>query len=231
MRSAVTHIPSFYRLYAEGSAPPAAPQLMMAGVAVVQKDSLTQKGWRDIVACMGYDGSTSPTAYTQLANYANNAAPTSATLSNTAAGYTNLGGQFQWAAVTGAETDYALFGWQNPSPYTFVCTGIKIDTWNMGAAAAATPTLLQWGMGFNSSAVSLATGAPYTPMRVTIGQQQLVASAAIGIQFSPPVVWTPGTPKVVRPGRFLHVILKSLVSAATASEIIRGTCVIDGYFE
>jgi len=52
---------------------------------------------------------------TGLANYANSAAPASATLSNTAAGYTTLGGQFQFAAVAGAETDYALFAYTVPA--------------------------------------------------------------------------------------------------------------------
>ena len=33
------------------------------------------------------------------------------------------------------------------------------------------------------------------------------------------------------PGRFLHVILKCPIGTATATQIIRGTVVIDGYFE
>ena len=227
---AVTHLQALVRTYNSG-ATGTAVQLFVHGVSVVGLDTMSQRDYRIAQSGMNFNSLTSPTAYTQLANYANSAAPASATLSNTAAGYTTLGGQFQWAAVAGAETDYALFGFTNPSPFTFYFTGVRISTWNMGAAAAATPTLLQWGLAFNSSAVSLATGAPYSPMRVALGNQQLVASAAIGVKFDPDVVWSPQTPLAVQPGRFLHVILKSLVSAATASEIIRGVCAIDGFFE
>lgn len=57
----------------------------------------------------------------QLENHTNSTAPTSATLSNTAAGYTTLGGRFQFAAVAGAATDYALFGFQVPAGSKFLC--------------------------------------------------------------------------------------------------------------
>lgn len=225
-----THLQVFHHCVNTG-ATGTAVQMLVSGTAVFACDGLSQRPWANTLTAMGYSVLTSPTAYTQLANYANSAAPASATLSNTAAGYTTLGGQFQWAAVAGAETDYALFGFQVPSPYTFYFTGIRISTWNMGAAAAATPTLLQWGLGFNSSAVSLATAAPYPPMRQAVGAQQLAASAAIGAAFAPDLIWQPAQPIPVQPGRFLHIILKSVVSAATASEIIRGTAAVSGYFE
>jgi hypothetical protein len=225
-----THIQAFHHCVNTG-ATGTAVQMLVSGTSVFATDAISQRPWNTTLTGMGYGALTSPTAYTQLANYANSAAPASATLANTTAGYTTLGGQFQWVAVAGAETDYALFAFTVPSPYTFYMTGIKLSTWNMGAAAAATPTLLQWGLGFNSSAVSLATGAPYTPMRQTIGSQQLVASAAIGISFAPDIIWTPPTPQPIHAGRIFHIILKSLVSAATASEIIRGVAMVDGYFE
>lgn len=225
-----THLQVFHHCVNTG-ATGTAVQMFVSGTTLMGCDSVSQRDWATSLAGMSYSSLTSPTAYTQAANYANTAAPASAALSNTAAGYTTLGGQFQWAAVASAETDFALFGFQVPSPYTFYFTGIRIQAWNMGAAAAATPTLLQWGLGFNSSAVSLATAAPNTPMRQAIGAMQLVASAAIGIKFDPDVTWMPATPQATFGGRFFHVILKSLVSAATASEIIRGTCAVSGYFE
>ena len=63
----------------------------------------------------------------------------SAVLSNTAAGYTTLGGQFQFAALVGAETDYALFAFQVPlaaaggGNRNLVIRGVRIETFNMGA--------------------------------------------------------------------------------------------------
>jgi hypothetical protein len=227
---AVTHIPAFFRCYNSGAAG-TAPQIVVNHCSVMMADQWATRDLKVALSGAGLNSLTSPTAYTQLANYANSAAPASATLSNTAAGYTTLGGQWQFAAIAGAETDYALFGWTNPSPYTFYCTGIRIgETLNMVAAVATTATILQWGAAFNSSAVSLATAAPYTPMRVQIGSQSFpIASAISAIQ--PGISWTPGTPMAVQPGRFLHIILKMPIATATATEIFRGSVVVDGFFE
>jgi len=183
------------------------------------------------MAGMGHGSLTSPTTFLQLANYANSAAPASATLSNTAAGYTTLGGQWQFAAVGAAETDFALFGFTNPTPYTFYIKRVTIAAWNMVAAVATTATNLQWGLAFNSSAVSLATAAPYTPMRKAIGDMFApITTTLSGHTFTgSPVTWEGTEP--IFPGRFFHVILKIPVGTATATEIIRGTCVVDGGFD
>jgi hypothetical protein len=227
---AITHIPAMIRVYNSGTAG-TAPKIIVNMVTVQMADVWNQRSQPVQQSGMGLNSLTTPTAFTQLANYANTNAPASATLSNTAAGYTTLGGQFQFAAVAGAETDYALFGWANPSPYTFYCTGIRIgESINTGAAVATSATIFQWGAAFNSSAVSLATGAPYTPMRVTLGMQAFAIAAAIGA-IQPGFMWTPGTPMAVQPGKFLHIILKCLSGTATGSEIFRGTVVVDGFFE
>jgi hypothetical protein len=227
---AVTHIPCFFRCYNSGAAG-TAPQIVVNHCSVLLADMWSQRPHVVALSGMGLNSLTSPTGYVQTANYSNSAAPASATLSNTAAGYTALGGQWQFAAVAGAETDYALFGWQNPSPYTFYCTGIRIgETLNMVAAVATTATILQWGAAFNSSAVSLATAAPYTPMRVQIGSQSFPIAAAISA-IQPGFNWTPGTPMVVQPSRFLHIILKMPIGTATATEIFRGSVAVDGFFE
>lgn len=223
-----THFQVFHHVLNVG-APATAVQMMIANTSVFACDSLSQMPFDVIQANMNYGTLTSPTAFTQLANYANSAAPASATLSNTAAGYTTLGGQWQFVAVVGAETDYALFGFQVPSPYSMVVKRVTISAFNMGAAVATTIHSLQFGLGFNSSAVSLATGAPYPPMRKTIGQCFAPIAAAIGQGFSNcPIEWE-GT-EVVQPGRFFHVILKMPTATATASQIIRGTCDVEGFF-
>ena len=98
-----------------------------------------------------------PVTQVQAANWANSAAPATGAPTNTAAGYTTLGGLWQLAAVAGAATDLILFGFQTPSPYSFILDGIDIETWNTGAATATTPTLLVWGLGVDQGAVSLAT--------------------------------------------------------------------------
>lgn len=184
----------------------------------------------------GYGGVVSPVTYLQNANYANSAAPASATLSNTAAGYTTKDGQFQFALLAAAETDYALFGWTCPAPYTFMVTGVRIsELWVQSLVVGFTaPLVIQWGLGVNSSAVSLATAAPYPSMRVALGAHVLggTAVATAGQLIGSAINWTPGTPIPVLPGRFMHVICKiPLLGAAGTACIVRGTCVVDGYFD
>lgn len=226
-----THLPAFYRLYNTGAAPASGGQLIINQSVVQLIDAWSQRDHRVQQAGCGLHSIVSPTAYTQLASYANSAAPASATLSNTAAGYATLGGQFQFAAVAGAETDYALFAIQIPSPYMFYCTGIRIgEMLNTVVAVATTASVFQWGAAFNSSAVSLATAAPYSPMRVQFGTQAFAIAAAVGATAAG-IQWTPGSPVPVFPGRFIHVIMKQPIGTATATEIFRGSVAVDGFFE
>jgi len=174
-----------------------------------------------------------------LANWANSAAPTSATLSNTAAGYTTLGGQFQFAAVAGAETDYALFAFQVPAQSatnqgrTLLVHGVTIDTINTGAAVATSATVLQWGLAFDGTAVSLATAdaaAAKAPRRIALGFQSFAIGAAIAAQAAV-IDRKFEQPLAVNAGNYLHVFLKMPIGTATASQIIRGTVTIDATWE
>jgi hypothetical protein len=224
-----TALQALLRTYNSG-ATGTAVQMFLGDASVTAIDMAATRPWSALMSGMGESVLVSPTTYAQFANYANSAAPANAALSNTAAGYANLGGQFQFAAVAGAETDYALFAVQIPSPKHFIFRGIRISTYNLVAAVATTATVLQWGIGFNSSAVSLATGAPYPYMRQAIGTQNFQVGAGIGAQAND-VVWQPQSEIVVMPGRFLSVILKMPLATATATEIFRGTVSLDGYFE
>jgi hypothetical protein len=181
---------------------------------------------QDLMALMHRGIIDNPLTGAQLAAWANSAEPANATLSNTAAGYTTLGGKFQFAAVAGAATDYALFGFQVPAPATLVITGMSIDTWNVGAAVATTATLLTWGIKNNLTAVSLATA---TGNAIGVGAQVLPVATPIGglanrldRRFSSPIV--------CGPGRFIDVILRMPVGTATASQVIAGMINFEGYF-
>lgn len=231
---AVSHLPAMLRVYNSGTAG-TAPQIAI-NLCTVQildawaaRDHLTQQSG------LGFNSLTSPTAFTQLANWSNSAAPTNRTLSNTAAGETTLGGLLAATAMAGGNTDLIMFGWQNPSPYTFYCTGIKIPPpLNQVAAVATTATIFAYFAAFNSSAVSLATAAPYSPMRVGLGEihTAAVALAANALFSGNTVVWQPGTPMMVAPGRFLHIGCRALVGTATATEIfLWGGVAVDGFFE
>lgn len=195
-------------------------------------------------ACMAGAGSyqVQPgTASGQTANYANSTAPVSATLSNTAAGYTTLGGQYQFAAVVGAATDYALFGYQNPlgsatlPGRNLVVTGIRIGEIAVtGAVTGASSTQFFWSAGVGSTAVSLATVDSITtvgPRRIPLGCQSVIAVAPIGTTAPGFAVDFTQSPLVVHPGLFLHIVFNQLNGAATVSLVWRGTVTVIGYNE
>lgn len=221
-----TQLPVFARLYNTGVAPSTAPHLIVTDISLGLVDTNVNYQPSELAAIQQRTYNANPFTGAQATQYANSAAPASATLSNTAAGYTTLGGTFQFAAVAGAATDYALFGFQVPSPANFCVTGVSIDTWNTGAAVATTPSLLQWALGVGSTAVSLATA---TVTRVPVGSQSLPIGAAIGANATQ-ITRQFSTPLVVGAGRFIHVILRMPVATATASQVIAGMVNIEGYW-
>lgn len=228
-------LPVFIRTYNAAVAPSVAIKLQCSAIGASNGGADLNRLWPTVQSAMGNSCMQAPTgtAVGQTANYANSAAPASATLSNTAAGYTTLGGQFQFAAVAGAETDYALFGYQVPTGSTLILRGVWIDTMNTGAAVATTATWLQWAIGAGSTAVSLATAdaaATKSPARIALGNQVFPIAAAIGAQATRIDV-NLDAPVVVNSGEFVHIILKMPLGTATASQVIRGVVGVNGYFE
>lgn len=220
-----------------------AQRLEISNISVTIGDQNVSKLSPTVQAIQGLNGVCTPdgVASGQTGNFVNSTGPVSATLSNTAAGYATLGGQFQFAAVAGAETDYALFAYLNPAGTAaipgknLVITGVTIDVFNMGAVVATTPHVLQWSLGIGSSGVSLATADSATtggcaPRRRGIGVQMLPVGAVIG-QNATQVGAQMNTPDVVEPGTYCHIIVKIPVGTATASQIIRGMVSINSYFE
>jgi hypothetical protein len=221
-----TRLFAIARLYNTGAAPASAPLMVLSTIDIVMLDVMTNKPWKEQMAEAGYGAPYNPVTFAQGAQWANSAAPASATLSNTAAGYATLGGLFQFAAVAGANTDYALFGFQAPTPYAFILDAIDIETWNTGAAVAGTPTLMVWAIGTDQGAVSLAGGI----VRVGLGAQSFPIGAAIGAK-AERISQNFDTPLITNPGRFLTVILRMPVGTATASEIFQGLVNLRGRFE
>ncbi len=218
-------------------APSPAPQLVVGAVEVMMKVIDLSRPVGHLNALTGHGSPYTPTTGAQSTNHANSTSPTSATLSNTAAGYTTLGGRYQFAAPAGAATDFALFGYQVPTSFRFVMTGIAISSCNTGAAVATTATMLDWGVAVGSTAVSLATAdaiaaSPTSaPRRVPLGSQGYIIGAAIGACAPDIVRDFSQAPLTVESGRFLHVIVQVPVGTATASQVIRGDVVVMGYFE
>lgn len=229
----ITRIPIFFRVINGSSPPGTAPQLSLGRISAVQKILKPNRTWGETLSLLGRGGYQSPvTTFAQTTNHANSASPTSATLSNTAAGYTTVGGRFQFAAVAGAATDFALFGYQVPAGFQFIVTGISI-TCAVTGLAVVTATILDWSIGINASAVSLATAdgsGTWAPRRIPLGTQGFIALAGIGVN-GPEIRRDFNPPLVINSGRFLHVILQVPAGAATALLVFRGDVTITGYFE
>ncbi len=228
------------RVYNKASAPSTATGVRVSDITVSLADFHSSKPWSAQMAGMGLMGIQGASGMTQgsTANMANSAAPATATLSNTAAGYTTLGGQFQFAAPAGAETDFALFAYQVPAATAAITgrqlyiTGVSIDTFNTVVAVATTATVLQWSLGIGSTAVSLATAegaATKAPRRIALGIQALQVAAPVGGVAAPVVANF--EPLVVNPGEFVHIILKVPIGTATATEIFRGTVRVESYWQ
>jgi hypothetical protein len=111
----------------------------------------------EISAIMNLAGDRHPDTGATLANITNLTAPVSGTLANATAGYTTLGGNFQFVAVAGAETDYCLFGFTVPTGKKLIVNSVSIDMFNMGAISAGTPTVFDWSIASNGSALTLVT--------------------------------------------------------------------------
>ena len=111
----------------------------------------------------------------------------------------------------------------------------KVDTYNTGAAVATTGTVLEWGVGVGATAVSLATADSATAgtratRRIPLGVQSFAVGAAIGAVANTIDV-NLDAPLYVEAGTYVHIILQMPIGASTASQIIRGTVFINGYFE
>ena len=217
-------------------APAAAPQLIVglyeASIKVIDINRPSQT----TAAISGLGSAYLPTTGAQSTNHANSTSPTSATLSNTAAGYATLGGRYQFAAPVGAATDFVLFGYQVPTSFRLIVTGIRISACNTGAAVATTATMLDWGIATGSTAVSLATtdaiaASPTTaPRRLPLGHQGFIIGAAIGA-CAESIQMSFLSPITVESGRFLQVTLQVPVGTATASQVIRGDVFVDAHWE
>jgi hypothetical protein len=81
-------------------------------------------------------------------------------------------------------------------------------------------------MGFNSSAVSLATA---NIIRRQVGCQNFQIGAGVGA-CATPLDMNFITPEVVESGRFVHIVLTIPVGTATATEIFRGQVTVKGRF-
>lgn len=233
-----TALPFCGRIYnASGASPATATQIWIGAVECGMSGNGAPFNGEDLGAASGFMGIQGISGGTMgsTANYANSAGPASATLSNTAAGYTTLGGQWQFAAVSGAETDYCLFAYTVPAAAAgshnrgLLIRGVSISSMNTVVAVATTATVMQWGIAVGSTAVTLATGEGATTKaarRYTLGIQTFPVGATVGA-IATDIVRTFNCPLYANPGEVVHILLKMPIATNTATEIFRGTVMVD----
>ena len=216
-------------------------QAKIANYTIGVADMDNVRLWATSKVGQGLSGIQTPSggAAGQTANNTNSTVPATAALSNTTAGYATLGGKFVFAAIAGAETDYALFAYLNPVPTTgitgrnLVIRGVWLDTYNAVVAVATTPTVLEWSLGVGSTAVSLATAdaaATRSPKRIALGTQSFLVGALAGAP-AERVDINLDAPVVVEPGTYAHIILRVPYGTATATELFRGHVGFNCYWE
>lgn len=226
-------LPLNFRIYNAASVPASATMLKIGPCTISMGGMGNAMTYNDALAVSeagGYQGQSGGTMG-QTANNSNSAAPAAATLANATAGYATLGGRFSFAAVAGAETDYALFAYLVPAVAAnahnrgLLIRGVRIDAVNLGAAVATTATVLEWSIGVGATQVTLATVADTATAKATrrhaCGVQSWVVGAAIGAPVGAIDVDF-GEALYCAPGQYVHVILRMPVGTATASQVIRG---------
>jgi len=227
----------------------AACKMQLGQVVAHQGGSRLERPYSHLQASMGNVSHQGPSSsWTTLgtqSNWTNSPTIATGTLSATAVpsgGYagTTMGGLFQFAAgATGLTSANIIFAYLNPAGTAAVAgknlyiTGIAIYAVNAGATVAGTPTVYQWLLGYNSTAVTLATGeaattniARFLPLGImswTVGQLAGQQANPIVVSFSTPIpVWS---------GHYLHILQRVLVGTATASQLTIGSVLINGYWE
>lgn len=231
-------LPLSFRIYNSASVPASGTILKIGPCTVSMGGMANAMPYSDALAISeagGYQGQSGGTMG-QTANNSNSAAPATASLSNTTAGYATHGGKFLFAAPAGAETDYALYAYLVPAVAAnahnrgLLIRSIRIDAVNVGAAVATTATVLEWSVGVGATQVTLATVADTATAkatrRVSLGTHSWIVGAGIGSPVEAIKIDFP-SPLYCAPGQYIHVILRAPVGTATASQVIRGSVAIN----
>lgn len=227
-------LPIFARVFNGASPPGLAVKLSIGQFLVVGQDVNGGESYDDLLLSLGKGGyQLRAGTFGPNTNLVNNTAPTTiaaASLSNTAAAYSKLDGEFSLAAFApSAGNDWIVFAYQVPVGERLKIRGVSIETAVTGLAVV-TATLLEWWMGVNASALSLATAdsppTSWSPRPRFLGMQNFAASAPIGTvatRITQRFEYAP----IVDSGRWVTINLRCSSGAATASVVYRGGVLVD----
>lgn len=229
------HLPIGARVYNSATPPGSAPNIQISSASAAEMDNGASKAWEVQLGDTARFANTDPLTGAQLQNFTNNTAPSTiaaASLSNTAAAYTTLGGNFAFNPPASAETDLIIFAYQVPLGFDLLLWSVNVDAAILGAQSTTTPFVYEWGIAVGSSAVSLATGAPNPPLRQSLGIQTSPKSASLGDPLNPgKLLWTPQVPLVCYGTKYVHIFVRCISSNLTPNQIVRGSVTVDGAFQ
>lgn len=209
-------------------------------VAITLMDLSSNMTWANQMASIGLGmqllNGDAQAVQTPQVQWANAALPTAAASTNTTAALgAFLAGIFQQSAVATGATDLIISSYLNPAgtvnrtPRTIKLRGIKVDCVVAGAAVAGTPSTFAIAVGWGSTQITLATTADSNSFtnntakgvrRQPIGVITFPVGAAIGAAATP-IQFDFESPLVVNPGEYIQVIMKPLISTATASQVFQ----------
>lgn len=231
-------LPLFARVYNGGSVPSVAPILSIGQVVAVQEGMSQADSLGEALVSIGQGLKQSPvTPFTQTENWPSGA-PTTRTLANATPCETTLGGLIRFTPTMVADTDYPLFGFQVPTGYQACITKVwYTPPMLFSGVSAITTNLVQFAVGLNCSAASLATvdgAGTWAPRHMALGVVNDVLSmttaslpGALGstsFSFDPPLICDSG--------RFVHFIMRALLArTAGASEVHHMSVGFHGYFK
>lgn len=229
-------------------------ELQVSSICASRGDYETEKSWGSQTSGGGNNVIEGASGFVSTSGSANivNAASASVIVpaSGSATAYPNLGGEFKFAPIASAETDYSIFAYQVPTASvdstarTLYTTGISIFSWLEGLPmpAGSSSLNLQWSLGIGSTSASLTT----TDLSGTSGATGGTGRKAprrthLGVQFWPSgsVAGTLGgnincsfaVPYVVNSGEYLHIIVKMpIATAVPEGEWVRGAISLRGYW-
>lgn len=239
-------LPFSARIYNTG-VPASATILLLGPVEVSYGGMHNSARFSDRVAMSeqgGYQTQSGNAAPSQTALWTNNAPPGLGTLNNASATYQFMGGEFYFAAIAGAETDYCLFGFLVPADATgamnrnLLIRGVRIRTEAFGQAVSANGAVFQWGIAVGSSGVSLATAETTTtssaikgPRRKALGMQGFVGNSPVGAEAQLINCFFGDSPLFAEPGSYVQIIVRVVVGTAGGGSQFRGTVDIDAQYE
>ena len=237
--------PIFARVYSTIAGMSTPRCLSIGFLNVSQGDLNSNRPWGHAMCGNGGGAYQTQTgvAAAQTANYANSAIPATTVLSNTLAPASSTGrlsGLYNWAATAANEVDWIMFAYSPAiasniiANKTLIVTRIDINRMFISGASSVNPTMFFWGVGVGGSADSLATAdaiGAVSAKRIPLGVHSFTANSPIMTSSREFSVNFSSSPLIVPPGHRLHIFVKQLNGAATASLRWNGSVMVNGYFE